>query len=120
MKMPCAILGKPGSRDAAAAQLTRLAGRTHRLYTAVALRHPDGRVAEGMSVHTLRMRPLDGAAIQRYVARDEPLDCAGAYKIEAGGIALFDAIEGDDFTAITGLPLLTVVRLLAAAGFVVP
>lgn len=114
------VLGKPGSADAAVAQLRRLAGRRHRLLTAVALRHPDGRVDRELDVHHMTMRRLDDAALRRYVERDRPVDCAGSYRIEAGGIALFEAIEGADFTAIVGLPLLTVGRLLGRAGWVVP
>jgi septum formation protein len=114
------VLGKPGTVDAAIAQLERMAGREHRLVTAVALQAPDGSVRELVDVHRLRMRALDRAALARYVARDAPLDCAGAYKIEEGGIALFASIVGDDFTAIVGLPLLGVGRLLADAGFPFP
>jgi septum formation protein len=66
------------------------------------------------------MRALDGAAIARYVARDRPLDCAGAYKLEAGGIGLFAAIACDDHSAITGLPLLAVTKILAEIGFALP
>lgn len=113
-------LGKPGGADAAVAQLRRLSGRTHRLLTAVALRHPDGAVEAELDVHRMTMRPLDDAALRRYAERDRPFDCAGAYRIEAGGVALFEAIEGADFTAIVGLPLLTVVRLLARAGWTIP
>ena len=54
------------------------------------------------------MRTLTDAEITDYVARDQPIDCAGAYKIEAGGIALFERIGCSDFTAITGLPLMAV------------
>jgi septum formation protein len=114
------VLGKPGSADVAVAQLRRLVGRTHRLLTAVALRHPDGRVEQELDVHHMTMRRLDDAAMRRSVERDRPFDCAGAYRIEAGGIALFESIDGADFTAIVGLPLLTVARLLVGAGWDLP
>jgi septum formation protein len=68
----------------------------------------------------MTMRDLTEDEIARYVQIDEPLDCAGSYKIERLGIALFESIEGDDFTAIEGLPLLTVVSMLRRAGFAVP
>jgi septum formation protein len=113
-------LGKPGSVEAAVAQLHRLAGRAHRLVTAVALRHPGGWTDEASDVHLMTMRDLDEPALRRVVERDQPLDCAGAYRIEASGIALFDRVEGADFTAIMGLPMLTVVRLLVKAGFELP
>lgn len=110
------LLGKPGDEARARAQLARLAGRTHRLVTAVALRRPNGDVATHVDVHTMRLRPLSRAQIASYVARERPVDCAGSYKIEALGIALFEAIAGEDHTAIIGLPLLGTVRLLADAG----
>jgi septum formation protein len=71
-------------------------------------------------VTTLQMRPLSAEECARYVRSDQPLDCAGSYKIERLGIALFERIECADFTAITGLPLLAVAQLLRAAGFPVP
>jgi septum formation protein len=114
------MLGKPGSREAAHDQLRRLRGRSHRLLTAVALERPGGRVDTAVDVHTMHMRQLDDDAIGRYLDLDTPFDCAGSYKIEAAGIALFERIEGDDFTAIIGLPLLSVVRLLSDAGVPVP
>jgi septum formation protein len=114
------VLGKPGSREGALAQLTRLAGRSHRLVTAFALARPDGSLAEHLDVHTLHMRALSPAELERYVAADRPLDCAGSYKIEARGIALFERIEGADFTAITGLPLIALTTQLRAHGFAVP
>ena len=51
-----------------------------------------------------------------YVARHLPLDCAGSFRIEDAGIALFERIEGADFTSIIGLPLLAVCRLLPSGG----
>ena len=115
-----AVLGKPGDGEAAVAQLGRLSGRTHRLLTAVALRHPGGRTETALDVHLMTMRVLDEPTRRRYVTRDAPIDCAGAYRIESLGIALFDAIEGADFTAIVGLPLVTVARLLRGAGLAIP
>ena len=114
------ILGKPGDPAGARAQLARLRARTHRLITAVALRHPDGHLDEALDIHRMTMRDLSDDEIARYVDRERPTDCAGSYKIESLGIALFDRIEGTDFTAIVGLPLATVARLLRAAGVQVP
>lgn len=114
------LLGKPGTAAAAEAQLAAMAGRTHRLVTGVALSAPDGSAKSAVSVYRMKMRALDAGEIARYVSADRPLDCAGSYKIESLGIALFDALEGPDFTAIMGLPLLTVAEFLRRAGFVVP
>ena len=111
------ILGKPGTEVAARTQLRRLAGREHRLLTAVCLLDAStGRHEAALDVHRLGMRELSDEAIATYVSRDQPLDCAGAYRIEAGGIALFDRVSGDDFTAVIGLPLTAVVTLLARFG----
>lgn len=114
------ILGKPGTAAAAEAQLRRLAGRTHRLLTAVTLRSPDGEHRELLDEHRMTLRPLTDAEIRRYVARAAPLDCCGSYKIEGLGIALFEAIEGRDFTAIMGLPLVGVAALLRHEGWAIP
>jgi septum formation protein len=110
------ILGKPGTRARAVEQLARLAGRTHRIVTAVALWRTGGEVKTHVDVHRMTMRRLGRAAIEAYVAADEPLDCAGAYKIESLGVALFEAVEGRDYTAVIGLPLLAVVTMLEEAG----
>lgn len=114
------ILSKPGSAARAEAQLAHLQGTTHELITAVALRHPDGEVRERLSIHPMTMRPLSPLAIARYVAADQPLDCAGSYKVEGRGITLFERIGGDDFTGIIGLPLIALTDLLRDAGFEVP
>lgn len=114
------VLGKPGTVQQAVAQLLALSGRRHRLLTALALACPSGELLTHLDVHELTMHPLDRAAAERYVAADEPLDCAGSYKIEAAGIRLFEQLAGEDFTAITGLPLIALGRLLRARGFAIP
>lgn len=112
-----AVLGKPGNEERAIAQLSRLAGRAHRLITAFALVTPDGGLDEHLDVHTLYMREVTSHELSRYVAHDRPFDCAGSYKIEQRGITLFERIEGDDFTAIVGLPLMALASRLRAHGF---
>lgn len=115
------ILGKPGTRAAARAQLRQLRGREHRLLTAICvLQTSAGRLAEDLDVHRLRLRDLTDAQIERYVAADNPVDCAGAYKVEGLGVSLFEHIRGDDFTAVIGLPLTRLVRLLAGFGLELP
>ena len=113
------ILHKPRTDDRAVAQLTRLAGRTHALVTAMCVLHPGG-CERHTDVTTLHMRDLDSAALARYVARDRPLDCAGAYKLECSGIGLFSAIESADHSAIIGLPLIALTRILSGLGFAIP
>ena len=115
-----AVLGKPGTKERANAQLAMLSGRTHRLVTALAVITPDGSLHEHLEVHHMRMRTLRAEEIERYVDVDEPLDCAGSYRIERLGIALFERIDGHDFTAIEGMPLLALSNLLRREGFLLP
>jgi septum formation protein len=112
-------LGKPGTADRAVEQLLAMAGREHQLVTAVALADRHG-VEVATNVARLWLRPLGREEAERYVAADCPLDCAGSYKIESLGISLFDRIEATDQSAIVGLPLLTVCRMLRARGFAIP
>lgn len=114
------VLGKPHTVAGAVAQLQRLQGRSHRLITAIAVHQVGGRTLEAVDVHTMLMRPLDDDALRAYVAHDEPLDCAGSYRLERRGIALFDRVDADpetaDDTAIVGLPIMKLLRLLRALG----
>jgi septum formation protein len=106
------ILGKPGTTERACAQLAELAGRTHRLVTAVVVLGPDVRESR-IVVSRMRMRPLTSAEISDYVAADAPEACAGSYKIECGGRALFTEIVTSDETSIEGLPLDALSGMLA-------
>ncbi|MCO4773595.1 MAG: septum formation protein Maf [Deltaproteobacteria bacterium] len=111
------VLGKPGTEERARAQLSAMSGRTHELITGTALL--DGRTGDvhtAVDVHRMTMRPLSAKQIHHYVSRERPLDAAGSYYIEGLGISLFERLQGDDFTAIIGLPLTQVVRLLTASG----
>ncbi len=113
------ILGKPGTDERAGEQLTRLAGRSHELITALVVVGPDYLTAH-TDVATLHMRALTPAAIERYIAVDRPLDCAGSYKLEERGIALFERIEAADHSAITGMPLMALTSILLELGFAIP
>lgn len=110
-------LGKPGTPEAAVAQLIWLSGREHRIHTALAIHDAaSGRTEEALDTHRVRLRGLTEAEIRSYVARDRPLDCAGSYRIESLGMALMERISGDDYTAVIGLPLTQVVALLGKLG----
>lgn len=113
------ILGKPGTDERAVAQLAAMAGRSHELITAMVV-IAAGRTYRATAVATLHLRPLSLEAIRRYVAVDHPADCAGSYKLEAGGIALFDRIEAADHSAITGVPLIALTSILIELGFAIP
>ena len=113
------ILGKPGDAEEARRQLARLAGKTHDLVTAVAV-WADGNTHEHIDIARLTMRDLSAAEIARYVEVDLPTDCAGSYKLESLGIALFERIEAADHSAITGLPLMALSAIFRRIGFLVP
>lgn len=110
-------IGKPGDHAAAAAQLRMLAGRTVVFHTAVALVDAQsGRCAVRLIDVATRFRALSDAAIEHYLQRERPYDCAGSIRSEGLGIALVEAIESDDPSALIGLPLITVIDLLRSEG----
>jgi MAF protein len=110
-------LRKPGTLENARVALRLLAGREHRLVTGVALLDAGcGRIETALDIARLRMRPLTDEAIDAYLKREETLDCAGAYRIEGLGAALFEWMRTEDPTGIVGLPLTRVVDLLARFG----
>lgn len=113
------ILGKPGSRAAAVAQLRTFSGKSVVFYTAVALVRDD-RALTALDTTIVRFRSLAPAEIERYVDAEPALDCAGSFKVEGLGISLFTAIEARDPTALVGLPLIAVRQLLAQAGASIP
>lgn len=108
-------LGKPGTHERAAAQLRRMSGREIVFHTAVAVVAP-GLAAIERSEVKVRMRVLSDAAIEAYLLADRPYDCAGSAKVESLGIALLEAVESDDPTALVGLPLIRSCALLRRAG----
>jgi len=113
-------LGKPGSPERAREQLAAMAGRSVRFHTAVCLGRGDGRRLQARDTTVVRFRALSGEEIARYVAAEQPLDCAGSFKAEGLGITLFEAIESRDPTALIGLPLIATAGLLREAGFLLP
>ncbi|AGM40913.1 maf protein [Spiribacter salinus M19-40] len=115
------ILGKPLTEDAAIAQLANASGQRVTLWTAVAVRDPStGRMGVAQVPTHVQFRRLGHEAIRRYVQAEQPLDCAGAFRAEGLGIALFERIEGDDPNALIGLPMIALVRLLSQVGVVLP
>ncbi len=114
------ILHKPITAERACEQLAQLSGRTHELVTGVVLLGPSGFDTAHVDVTRLRMRSLEPEAIARYVEREQPFDCCGSYRVERLGITLFESVEGEDFTAIEGLPLIAVSRMLRKAGVQLP
>jgi septum formation protein len=113
-------IGKPGDRDRAIAQLLAASGRAIDFHTAVCLLGPDGFRWGHADRTRVRFRALDRREVERYVDAESPLDCAGSFKSEALGIALFEAIETRDPTALVGLPLIALCAGLRQAGFSLP
>jgi septum formation protein len=111
------LLGKPGSRERAAEQLSLAAGRVVEFHTAVAVLDADsGRHRVERDLTTVRFRALGQDAIERYLELEPALDCAGSFKCEGLGIALFEAIDTRDPTALVGLPLIATARVLREFG----
>jgi len=113
------VIGKPGSIADGCAQLAAASGRVVVFHTALCVVDTrGGGLLEHAAVDITRVffRGLDADEIERYMKREQPLDCAGSFKAEGLGIALFERIESQDPTALIGLPLIALCRLLRAAG----
>lgn len=113
-------IGKPGDRDGALAQLAAMSGREVRFVTGLCVARHGQTSLTALDITVVRFRRLSGAEIERYVDAEQPYDCAGSFKSEGLGIALFDAIESSDPTALIGLPLIATARLLREAGYSLP
>jgi len=114
-------LGKPGTHDKAVRQLARMSWQTVVFHTAVAVVCRESGFAQtGLAPVRVRFRTLAPDEIERYLQAERPYDCAGSAKSEGLGIALLDAIDSDDPTALIGLPLIRVARMLRAAGLMLP
>jgi septum formation protein len=108
-------LDKPGTQENAEAQLQMMSGRSHRLITSLAV------LAGGVErveteITEIQFRQLEPSTIAAYVKQDNPIDCAGAYKIEKAGLSLIKRIDGDDPSAIQGLPMIKLVACLEDLG----
>lgn len=111
------ILGKPGCPVRAMEQLRASSGRTVVFYTGLCLLDSGrGESRTDLDLTRVVFRALDDTQIAAYVEREQPFDCAGSFKSERLGIALFERIETQDPNALVGLPLIRLVRLLEAFG----
>ncbi len=116
-------LGKPGDIDRARQQLQRCSGQTVVFHTALCLidtRELEAPAITAIDVTRVQFRALDPDAIERYVSRENAFDCAGGFKAEGLGIALFERIESTDPTGLIGMPLIVLSRLLRGRGIDVP
>ena len=118
--MDGAAIGKPGTREAARAQLRQCSGRSVSFHTAVCLLGPSSGVQQRLVTTSVTFRRLADAEIERYLEREDALDCAGSAKSEGLGIALLARLAGDDPTALVGLPLIALAEMLRAEGIEVP
>lgn len=115
------ILGKPGTVERCVEQLKNASGARVLFYTAVHVVDTRNRRHEAhVDTTTVTFRTLGETEIRNYVARDNPLDCAGGFKVEALGITLFERIDSQDPTALVGLPLIWLAGALRRAGFALP
>jgi len=115
------IVGKPGGRERAAVQLSAFSGQTVQFLTSVAvLTNQDEVLGHSVIETRVEFRRLSAEEIERYLGFDEPYDCAGSFRAESLGPALFESVFSQDPTAIVGLPLIETARLLRMAGFQVP
>jgi septum formation protein len=109
------ILGKPGSRSEGLAMLRRLSGRTHQVYTGVALRSSRG-MESRLSVSDVTFRALDDAEIESYWSTGEPVDKAGGYAVQGRAAVFIERISGS-YSGIVGLPLFETATLLTSVGW---
>lgn len=115
------VLGKPGGHDEAVAQLTRVSGQRLTFMTALCLMNSDTHRMQCDVVNfAVVFRTLSRDTIDRYVTRERPYDCAGAFKSEGLGVSLVERFEGDDPTALIGLPLIRLIDMLAREDVIIP
>lgn len=111
------ILGKPGSMENARRQLQSCSGRRVEFMTGLCLLNTHNNTCETIvDSFAVMFRPLTVGQIDNYLEREQPFDCAGSFKVEGLGIALFERLEGNDPNTLIGLPLIQLVTLLQRAG----
>jgi len=115
------ILGKPGTHAKAVEQLEYLSGKRVCFHTGLCLLNTETDTAdvEVVPFH-VQFRQLDDRQIENYLQADKPYNCAGSFKSEGLGITLFERIEGDDPTALIGLPLIKLTTMLRKSGITLP
>lgn len=113
------ILGKPGNLARARIQLQQIQGQICHFYSAFCLSTPGQRFTKVVTTE-VQVRPISDETIERYLAKEPALDCAGSFKIEGLGISLFEAVRSDDPSALVGLPLISVAHALRACGWAIP
>ena len=114
-------IGKPGGFEAALQQLSAFSGQSVRFLTSVCVSCAETGFSDNFTeITAVVFRTLQSNEIERYLEREKPYDCAGAFKAESLGITLFEKIISDDPTALIGLPLISTARMLRSAGLKLP
>jgi septum formation protein len=115
------VLDKPGTHENACAQLAASSGHEVNFHTALCvLDTRSGRRHMHVDHTRVTFRRLSAEEINRYIEREQPLDCAGSFKCEGLGISLFERIDNEDPSALIGLPLIALARLLRDCDVVLP
>lgn len=110
------ICSKPGTEANAIGQLAAASGKTVTFLTGLCLLSPEGDEFTLCEPFHVQFRTLTSADIQRYVQLEQPLDCAGSFKVEGLGITLFEKLDGRDVNSLIGLPLIGLCELMRNAG----
>ena len=114
------ILGKPGTRENAIRQLCHASGRRVVFYTGLCVLNTASKQTHScVEPYTVTFRQLSQSQIENYIDREQPLNCAGSFKSEGLGIALFEKLQGDDPNTLTGLPLIRTIEFLQREGLAV-
>lgn len=112
------IVGKPGNFDNAFAQLKRTSGRRTAFLTGLCLFNSDsGNIQLEVVPFSVVFRKLNDEQITNYLNKEQPFNCAGSFRSEALGIALFERLEGDDPNTLMGMPLIRLIRMLENEGY---
>jgi septum formation protein len=115
------VLGKPGTHERATAQLRYLSGRSVNFLTGLCLLNTATNESQvDVIPFRVHFRTLSEEQIERYLRHDQPYNCAGSFKSEGLGITLFNRMEGDDPTALVGLPLIRLTDMLKKVGVSLP
>lgn len=108
------VLGKPGTPQKAIEQLMEMQGHKHTFYTGLAIYDSaSGDSITEFDTFCVAMRKLTEEQVKHYVEKENPVDCAGSFKIEGLGIALMEKMSGNDYTSLIGLPLILLVNMLS-------
>jgi len=111
------MIGKPHTHGKAIAQLQAMSGQLVRFYTSLCVLNRAGEFKTGIEITEVQFRELDDSHIIQYLQLEQPFDCAGSFKSEAGGVGLCHSITGRDPNALVGLPMILLSDLLLEFGY---